>query len=167
MSDVQDKYNLGRVTFIVGSRGGDISAYDPDPESGEVFWTMGLTPGRHEAKQFADLLQPGWLLRAEKGVFAHVDGKQRARANALPDNALNTDANRDYRPRIASAQQVMLMQMAQQLSSSDAALRRMEAQTQTLAATVAAQQAARAPAPAPAPAELETEATAEETPNVE
>jgi len=106
MGSIQ-KHEIARARLLVAGSGGDIEAVDAD---GEVHWVIGLAPGVHAAAEYGQYLPPGCYIQAGGGVTVVRDHRRRVQTAPVPE--VETGANPDFRPRLATPDELRLRRLA-------------------------------------------------------
>lgn len=104
---------LATAKFMVPAAGGEVTATSAE---GEVLWVAGLAPGIVAAKVYREHLEPGDVLAWSEGVTAMLPGAQRARRINFGPGAVETGANPDFKPTVATAAEMRLKKLLSEVN---------------------------------------------------
>lgn len=86
-----------KAVIVAGAKGGRLDIVSPE---GEIVDTLHVPPGRHMARQFLDLVEPGYELLCGDGCVCFPP--RHGVSHTVHPEALQSDANPDFTPTASS-----------------------------------------------------------------
>lgn len=118
------------AVLMVGRAGGEIQGVDPD---GVIMWSLGLSPGKHNASAVLEFIEPGDTLAFQDGVTPVIPAARRAERMRFGPGAYASGANPDFRPSSAETHMRQMQNMLKKIQKQSASLERRQKAVEEIA----------------------------------